>query len=216
MKYNLLFAALIGLMMLNFSSCDKCRGLLGKAKVECSNGGTCNDGACDCLKGYTGATCDSIDICELKDVFCDHGVCVDGVCNCSPGFESEDCSVWSAQKYLGTYQIIERCNKLDTFSGHKITISQDLLDPSIMKITNLFNYNQFSINGFYSKINAKPLANTTNFQIPSQAPDGTEKRIQGNGTINIIDSNNITLSIDYTITNGNKTYDCNVQATYIP
>jgi hypothetical protein len=200
------------------SSCDDCMGPLGKAKVECSNGGTCNYGVCDCLKGYTGPSCQDIDICELKDVFCDKGACVLGVCECDPGYEGEDCSVSSRVKYFGRYLMTERCEKLDTITSEVLEIETNPLEPSQMYIINLCSYNNFELNGFFSKVYAVPNVNTNTFTIPYQKPDGenTDKIIEGTGEIVFVNESTTTISITYTLTVGTKVYNCTVEATKLP
>lgn len=213
---NFLFVLAIAALSVNITSCGKCLGPLGKNKIECSNGGTCNEGVCDCLKGYFGPTCDSIDVCELNDVFCQYGDCVDGKCFCDAGYEGTDCTVSSRERYIGLYSLNESCAGIDTIGFHSIEFEPDLLDPSRMLIYNLFNYNQFGIAGFFSKVYASPTANSDNFVIPFQYPDGNDKSIQGNGTINYVDSNNITISMNYTILDDNKTYTCTTEAVLLP
>lgn len=58
--------------------------------LVCQNGGSCEDGKCNCLDNYTGDNCE-INLC--KDVNClNGGFCDKGTCNCPDGFEGEDCS----------------------------------------------------------------------------------------------------------------------------
>lgn len=54
MKKTLCFvmAILSITVMITFQSCDKCRD------TNCQNGGTCDDGICDCPPGYSGANCE--------------------------------------------------------------------------------------------------------------------------------------------------------------
>lgn len=216
MTKNLLLICLAFSSILILPSCDDCRGLFGKEKVECSNGGTCNNGECDCLKGYYGDQCEQIDVCELKDVVCVYGECEEGICICTPGFEGDDCSISSREKYLGMYQVTEGCENLDTLTGHKFTIEENILNPAEMHIINMFNYNQFPVNGFFSKVTAVPTANSDKFQIPNQQPDGNGRTIQGSGSITQVDSVNIVLEMDYKVKKQDGTeFNCTVQANFI-
>lgn len=216
MTRNIIFLAACLFIATTLSSCDDCRGLFGKEKVECQNGGTCNEGTCDCLKGYYGEHCELKDFCELNDVVCVYGECTDGICYCDAGFEGEDCSVSSRAKFLGDYQITEQCDKLDTVTGHKLSIEEDVLNPARMHIYNLFNYNQFPINGFFSKISAVPTPNSNNFSIPEQQPDGDARAIRGSGSIVVLDSNTTKLHIEYVYKNKSaKEFNCTLDATLI-
>ena len=63
--------------------------------VACSGNGTCVDGSCSCLSGFTGERC------ELGGGACEadcgrHGSCVDGVCVCTDGFVGGSCDTHSA------------------------------------------------------------------------------------------------------------------------
>lgn len=182
--------------------------------IDCENGGTCNDGKCDCLKGYYGDNCELKDFCELNEVVCVYGECTDGLCDCTEGYEKEDCSVAARDKFLGTYTFKEECDPLDTVVGYQMIISQDVLNPAYMYLSNVFNNEQFPINGFYSKIKALPTPNTNKFKIPNQDPDANGKSINGDGTLTVLDSATTQITINYTTTMKNgKTYSCTLSAT---
>ena len=63
---------------------------------DCLNGGYCEDGACACPPGWTGAYCHideatgEVDPCFNVECL-NGGECVDGTCDCPPGFVGEDC-----------------------------------------------------------------------------------------------------------------------------
>lgn len=207
-----LFLPLTILFLFATTACNECIGPFGKEKVVCNNGGTCNDGQCDCLKGYFGDRCEILDLCELNDVVCVQGNCEDGVCYCGVGYEGSDCSVESRLKFLGTYSFIERCPGLDTINGYNIEITRDPLDQGRIDITNVFNFSHFPINGFFSAVSAVANKNAQSFTIPTQQPDDNGKVISGSGLINDTDTNNIRLEIDFTIINGGKEYSCSMEA----
>jgi hypothetical protein len=189
--------------------------MFGKEKIVCSNGGTCNGGECDCLKGYSGPSCDSLDLCELNDIDCVFGLCSDGLCNCQEGYEGTLCETETRAKFIGEYQISEYCDPLDTLQGHTMKIQRNLLDPTRIELVNVFNANQFPIVGFYSKIDGRAQTNSFNFSIPNQAPDDNTRTMSGSGSIDLSDTNNITITIDYTVVNGNKSYSCTLEGTKI-
>jgi len=215
MSMRVLFSITILFSLLSLASCDECRGLLGGEKVPCSNGGTCNDGSCDCLKGYFGASCQDVDSCELLDVVCVRGFCETGNCFCDSGFEGEDCSFESRKKFIGTYNVIESCANLDTTWNYNITIERNILDGGTMNIGNLFSYDNFPIHGFFSKVEAVADQGTESFTINNQKPDGGEKSISGSGFITIVDSATTNITIDYTTQNGNKSYNCQLTGVLI-
>lgn len=204
---NLLFVS-AGLMLM-MASCA-CNG------VDCQNGGTCNDGKCDCLKGYYGDNCELKDFCELNEVVCVYGDCEEGICNCEDGYEKEDCSVAARDKFLGVYDITEACDPLDTVTGYQFTIEQDIANPAKMNLLYVFSESKFPLNGFFSKVFATPTPNTNKFRIPNQQPDGNGRTIAGEGTLTVLDSATTVVRIDYTVTKTNGTsYECDLEATLV-
>ncbi|MEQ9187637.1 MAG: hypothetical protein RLP15_07865 [Cryomorphaceae bacterium] len=201
---KLLFPVIVAMLTVFSVSCNQCDD-------ECSNGGTCNDSECDCLKGYSGPTCDSLDLCELRDIECAFGLCEKGDCICQEGYEGELCEVETRAKFLGTYQISEYCDPLDTVQGHYMEINRNLLNPTRIELSNVFNANQFPVVGFFSKVNASVQKSTVKFSVFSQNPDGNDRSVSGSGVIDMADTNNITVTIDYTVVNGNKTYTCRLE-----
>lgn len=209
--FNLILASL-GLIVM-MASCD-CRG------IDCQNGGTCNDGKCDCLKGYYGDNCELKDFCEINEVECVYGDCTDGICNCDAGYEGDDCGTSSRQKYLGEYRVSEEgCNKLDTLTNKFMYIEIDAFDPSRMILKQVFNYVNWGDGvGFYSSVDAVPTPGTNTFKIPTQEPDGNGKTISGGGVISVISDSLSQVTLEYTITTANnKTYECYLKCqTFIP
>jgi hypothetical protein len=87
-------------------------------------------------------------------------------------------------------------------------IDRNLIDPTRIELKNVFNANQFPVVGFFSKINASVQTSTMKFNIFNQTPDGNTRSISGSGIIDLSDTNNITVTINYTVVNGNKQYSC--------
>ena len=54
LSFLLFFAVSISVFYLSSCQQDKCKA------TNCAYGGTCNNGVCTCLPGYTGPTCDTI------------------------------------------------------------------------------------------------------------------------------------------------------------
>ena len=72
---------------------DRC---LFPVTVDCGLRGECNNGACTCLDGYTGDSCENVpDQCEYPThLDCGrHGTCSAGSCICEPGFTGALCEV---------------------------------------------------------------------------------------------------------------------------
>lgn len=214
MSKRIIFLLALSFSLLTITSCEECRGLLGGDKVPCSNGGSCNDGECDCLKGYAGSSCEEVDSCDLLDVTCVRGYCETGNCFCDSGFEGEDCSIESRKKFLGTYNVIERCPDLDTTWGYNIVVERNILDGAVVNITNLFSFDNYPINGYFSIVEATADQGAESFTIKNQKPDDGEKGINGSGSISVVDS--VTnINIIYTTTNGGKTFNCSCEGNRI-
>lgn len=78
--YSLLVVLSLLSLSLSFSSCkDDCE------TVTCLNGGTCNNGSCDCVSGFSGSDC--------SNIVCQNGGTnnADGSCNCPSGFTGANC-----------------------------------------------------------------------------------------------------------------------------
>ncbi|CAM9215047.1 unnamed protein product [Choristocarpus tenellus] len=62
----------------------------------CSEYGTCNeDGTCTCVEGYTGETCEVVDVDLCSPNPCsEYGICnADGTCTCLEGYYGETCDL---------------------------------------------------------------------------------------------------------------------------
>lgn len=209
MIQRILFALLFIGASMSFTACNQCIGPFGKEKIVCDNGGTCNEGECDCLKGYSGETCSEVDLCELNDVVCAYGDCVEGDCICIDGYEGEFCEIETRVPLLGKYQIREGCVDVDTLvSTYEMIIERDNRSDDQIVMTNVFNYSQWDLRGFFSPVQARVNAGTTSFNIYNQSPDDNAKVISGTGSLDLSDTTQITITIDYTVVDGNKTYSC--------
>lgn len=94
----------VSVCVVSLSSCkkkDQCD------TISCLNGGTCSDGQCECINGYSGNRCEvePIDTTTTIDpcggIVCNNGgTCVDGSCACAVGYEGISCDIEWRTKFL--------------------------------------------------------------------------------------------------------------------
>jgi hypothetical protein len=102
--------------------------------VDCSNHGSCVNGACNCDTGYAGTDCAECDTgyelsggrCVVVTDSCDgvdcsgHGSCVNGACNCDTGYAGADCAECDTGYELSGGRCVvatDSCDGVDC-SGH--------------------------------------------------------------------------------------------------
>lgn len=204
---------------LALTSCNDCR------KIDCQNGGTCNDGACDCLKGYEGEHCETPNFCVLNEVECNHGDCLEGKCECDEGYELSDCSREARAKFIGDYKnVTETCDDSTLIIDNTgtLTIERHAQNAPNMVIKGMFQSGDNQAGGvppIYSGVDAIANVNANTFRIPDHSPDDNLWRIKGSGKIIeglLVDTVRVdTLEIDYTISHEevNAEYSCSIRGT---
>lgn len=187
------------MVVLSLSACktDVCDG------VVCENGGTCEDGLCDCPDGYVGAQCEiPLDACDLKN--CDatgtdtcliSTVTGEANCLCSDGYEGERCEARWEEKFAGNYQASESC---DGIGGNFLLTIELGPDPGEVTLVNFANEQPNSIP---AKIVCDLLTSTA-FQIGQQyMPFG---EVEGQGGIRSDGS----IEYSYTVITNGDTASC--------
>lgn len=156
-KINLLLLAVGGALILSLSSCDDCKD------VTCENGGTCNEGECECTDNYFGDNCET---------HCVNGAYAGGSCDCDAGYEGDACETMSRDKFVGSYSVSDNCtgSGADTYTVAIATSSGEVTDVLISNFWALFT----------NSVKATISGNT--ITIDSQEPDGDGWLVTGNGT----------------------------------
>jgi hypothetical protein len=118
-----------------------------------------------------------------KDVNCGvNGNCVDGNCVCSTGYEGVDCSIKSADKFVGTWNGTDVCTQNYSYTA---TITESSTEADKILITNF--------GGFGPSVVINATVSSTTFSVASQT-FGTVT-ISGSGSIS---SDGKTITITYT------------------
>jgi hypothetical protein len=173
-------------------------GILGCAdpceKVNCLNGGACNDGTCVCVVGFGGEFCQTPEPCEL--ISCENGAtCNNGECSCAEGYTGTNCQNEIRSRFIGTFRGTRNHFSCSGPFYAVITGSPN----GIMKIviSNLCDFYELE-----AQVN--PMG--ASIQIPSQSiyypPHNTVYTFQGSGTLS---GDVITLTFNPTGALGNST-----------
>lgn len=181
---------------ITFNSCsDPCKD------VTCENGGTCNEGDCECPEGFSGTNCEVDDCAALG---CVNGTAVLGVggcsCECDPGYEGTTCDTEQRAKFTGSYTVNEACNSGNY--SYNVSVTTGSASVSTIIISNFGDYG----------VNVTGTVNTdgTGLTIASQQVTigGSAATFSGTGQI----SGNI-LTISYTISSGGQSDTCTMTCT---
>ena len=165
-------------MTMTLTSCDEC------ADVTCENGGTCEEGVCQCTDNFYG------DACEVE---CVNGTYGSGSCLCDAGYEGDACTDESRADMIGTYTGAEVCGSGNDNYSSTVTEASDV---DKILISNL--YNTFSAN-------VVATVDGNSFSIASQDPDNNGVTVSGSGSIN---DNASIMTITFTITANGGTDNC--------
>jgi len=130
----------------------------------------------------------SVNSCNTKEecsITCIFGTCVNNVCNCNAGYEGDSCTELTTQKYVANWNANDTCSA--NIWNYVATIASSSVIANQFIITNFGRFgSSFSI---YANVSG------TSFTIPTQNEMGLT--ISGSGTIEVIDSDDAVLYIDY-------------------
>lgn len=127
-------------LVIFFVSCNPCKN------TNCMNGGTCEDGNCNCVSPYGGKNCET-NLCE--NVVCHNGgSCYNGSCACAAGYEGAQCDSLVTAKFVGSFSCLQACS-IDT--AYAVTVSSSG-PPSANDITffSLNNYQPVAVVNAYT------------------------------------------------------------------
>ena len=213
----LMFAMTIISSMLYFQSCDNTCD-----SIECQNGGSCTDGACECPTGYGGDNCETFLTCEVLQPFCPtNSACEiedgEAVCYCINGYEGADCDTLTRTFYTNgstLYTPLDVCTQ-----GGPVPIGQTFTYSAVKFLIGATNdeFVMEAFGGFDSpSVNVKgKISGLNTFTVASQTQPGWGLTVKGqdntNGTLNRA-TNKVTLP--YQITYDDASVDrCTVEFT---
>ncbi len=208
-------------------SCDQCKD------VNCLNSGTCVDGDCECLDGFSGTTCELEDKCVTGNVSCENGgLCQDGACACEDGYSGDscededkcitkdidcenggDCDDGSCECLPGYFgdrcQYFQTAVSRDDFLGD-FDVDEDCTTGTYAyssSVTAGSGSNEIGISNFYEVFSNNVIATVDGYDITIayQEPDTAGVFVSGSGSMNE-DMDEITL--EYTVSNSTTSDDC--------
>ncbi len=205
------------LSILLVSCADQCKD------VTCLNDGVCNDGQCDCLRGYSGSDCSTVNRCLANNVQCenggycengsctcpdgffgddctlqcDNGIVVNGVCECNEGYSGNTCGFLARDPMIGRYTANDNCIPGGSSNSYQFSV-----DSNALSIHNI------NIVGLWDGMITAPIVGTvagTQITITTQTPPGSSYTISGSGTY---DNNRLTLNYNLTNNSTGDSYSC--------
>ena len=178
-KLNILLVALMSATALSLSSCtDECKD------ITCENGGTCNEGVCECADGYFGTSCETA---------CVNGTVAAGACDCNAGYEGESCDIESRADMVGSYSVADACSASGTAS-YEVSMTTGSASADQLRVSGFW---EIFVNSVLVTVNGDDLT------IAEQEPDSDGWKVSGTGTYN--ENNTITWS--YSITDPSGSVD---------
>jgi hypothetical protein len=131
--FSILLSLFITILFLD--SCKKDDKDNPCASITCENGGTCNNGTCDCPSGYSGNKCQTLTN-PCANVTClNGGTCSVGICNCPAGYTGANCGTQKTPTKIRVVKIeVNGFPATDNGAGWDLTSGADIY-PAIYRVS---------------------------------------------------------------------------------